>query len=319
METVSVINYKGGVGKTTVVANVAAELGWRGKRVLLIDLDPQASLTFSFFDVDTWAEIFADSVTIRNWYYAFLEHDHNLELATLVVRPTRLNDIVRNSNSDGRVDMICSHLGLINIDLELATMLRGADISQIRNNFLRLHSRLLLGLESIRDSYDIVMIDCPPNFNIVTKTAIVASDHILVPAIQDYLSTLGIDELQRHIDDLVVSYNSFAELQGGPPYQSISPTIVGVIPTMVQVYGGKPIAVQSNYIDELRRKGLPVFETYIRRNNSTYGDAPQYGVPVVLQNVGTRGYTRVRDDLVAELEDLTTEFAEKIEMEVYHD
>ena len=215
--------------------------------------------------------------------------------------------------------MICSHLGLINIDLELATMLRGADISQIRNNFLRLHSRLLLGLESIRDSYDIVMIDCPPNFNIVTKTAIVASDHILVPAIQDYLSTLGIDELQRHIDDLVVSYNSFAELQGGPPYQSISPTIVGVIPTMVQVYGGKPIAVQSNYIDELRRKGLPVFETYIRRNNSTYGDAPQYGVPVVLQNVGTRGYTRVRDDLVAELEDLTTEFAEKIEMEVYHD
>ena len=51
METISVINYKGGVGKTTVVANLAAVLGWQGKQVLLIDLDPQSSLTFSFFDV----------------------------------------------------------------------------------------------------------------------------------------------------------------------------------------------------------------------------------------------------------------------------
>jgi chromosome partitioning protein len=54
VKTVSVINYKGGVGKTTITANLAAELAWREYSVLLIDLDPQASLAFSFFTVDEW-------------------------------------------------------------------------------------------------------------------------------------------------------------------------------------------------------------------------------------------------------------------------
>jgi chromosome partitioning protein len=54
MEIISVINYKGGVGKTTITANLAAELAFRGQSVLAIDLDPQASLTFSFFTVDEW-------------------------------------------------------------------------------------------------------------------------------------------------------------------------------------------------------------------------------------------------------------------------
>ncbi len=54
MEIVSIINYKGGVGKTTITANLAAELAWRGYEVLLIDMDPQASLTFSFFTVEFW-------------------------------------------------------------------------------------------------------------------------------------------------------------------------------------------------------------------------------------------------------------------------
>lgn len=54
MQIISVINYKGGVGKTTITANLAAELAFRGKSVLAIDLDPQASLTFSFFTVDEW-------------------------------------------------------------------------------------------------------------------------------------------------------------------------------------------------------------------------------------------------------------------------
>ena len=287
MPTVSVINYKGGVGKTTITANLAAELAWRGHRVLLIDLDPQASLTFSFLTVDDWERNYAETRTIRNWYYAYIDEDQNLELSSLIVNLRTITRI-----TDGSVDIICSHLNLINIDLELATKLSGASPRQSRNNFLRLHSRLLDGLESadVQDKYDFVIIDCPPNFNIVTKTAIVASDRVLVPAIPDRLSTLGVEELQRHISELVKDFNEYAEQAISPDHSKIDPSIMGIIPTMVQIYAGGPISTQASFLTRIREAGLPVFDTYIRRNSSKYGNAPQYGVPVVLQSASGQTY-----------------------------
>jgi chromosome partitioning protein len=305
MPTVSVINYKGGVGKTTVTANLAAELAWRGKNVLLIDLDPQASLTFSFLTVDDWERNYAENRTIRNWYYAYIDEDQNLELSSLIVNLRKITQM-----TDGSVDIICSHLNLINIDLELATKLAGASPRQSRNNFLRLHSRLLDGLESVdvQEKYDFAIIDCPPNFNIVTKTAIVASDRVLVPAIPDRLSTLGVEELQRHINELVKDFNEYAGQDISPDHSKIAPSIMGIIPTMVQIYAGGPISTQASFLTRVRGAGLPVFDTYIRRNNSKYGNAPQYGVPVVLQSASGGTYLAVR----GELEALATEFLRRV-------
>ena len=79
---------------------------------MLIDLDPQASLTFSFLSVEDWERDYAENKTIRNWYDAYIDQDQNLELPSLIVN---LGLAIRN------VDIICSHLALINIDLELAT------------------------------------------------------------------------------------------------------------------------------------------------------------------------------------------------------
>ena len=299
MKTVAVINYKGGVGKTTIVANIAAELGYRGRNVLLIDLDPQASLTFSLLSVDVWGERYAANTTIRSWYDAYIDQDQNLEITSLIVTPPISNKV------GGRVDLICSHLSLINIDLELAARLSGGSMRQTRTNFLRLHSRLHDGLESsdIKEKYDYVIIDCPPNFNIVTKTAIVASDRILVPAIPDFLSTLGIEELQRHIDELVGDFNRYAEEHSGPPFGKISPSIMGVIPTMVRIYANRPIYAQQQYISRIKETGLPVFDSYVRRNDTTFGSAPEYGVPVVLGNPSVNR---------AELEALATEFVTRV-------
>jgi chromosome partitioning protein len=89
MRTIAVINYKGGVGKTTITANIVAGMAFRGKKILAIDLDPQASLTFSFFSVDDWRKNFEATKTIKNWYDAFIDKDTELNLASLIGRPRR--------------------------------------------------------------------------------------------------------------------------------------------------------------------------------------------------------------------------------------
>lgn len=119
MKVVSVMNYKGGVGKTTTTANLAAELAWRGKDVLIIDLDPQASLTFSFIKPEEWQDDFSDSKTIKNWFDSFSDSS-SVDLNDLIFTP---NNVSEKLNGKGQLDMIASHLGLINVDLELATEL----------------------------------------------------------------------------------------------------------------------------------------------------------------------------------------------------
>jgi chromosome partitioning protein len=304
MKTVSVINYKGGVGKTTITANLAAELAFRGHSVLAIDLDPQASLTFSFVSVDDWRNHYENTKTIKNWYDAFIDEDSDIDLSSLIIRPASVN-----SSTSGKVDLICSHLALINVDLELATRLGGASPRQSRNNYLRVHSRLREGLRTLdQNKYEFILIDCPPNFNIVTKNALVSSDYLLVPAKPDYLSTLGIDQLKRHVTELVKDYNEYVVEANDPKWREASPTILGVLFTMITVYSGGPISAQQQYIGQVKGLGVPTFDTLIRKNDTIYADAPEYGVPVVLQPVSGRTYENVRE----ELEQLTTEFLSKV-------
>lgn len=101
-------------------------------------------------------------------------------------------------------------------------MLRGASERQQRNNFLKVHSFLKKGLETLDTIYDYILIDCPPNFNIVTKNALIASDFFIVPAKADYLSTLGIEQLQKHTKDLLSHYNKYAYFKDNN-YKKIKP------------------------------------------------------------------------------------------------
>ncbi len=119
MKVVSVINYKGGVGKTSLTANLAGQLAWGGKRVLLIDLDAQASLTFSFITPDSWDKEFAESKTIKTWFESF-DSGKAISLASLIDTPKRVQSALHGK---GDLNVVYSHLGLINVDLELATKL----------------------------------------------------------------------------------------------------------------------------------------------------------------------------------------------------
>jgi chromosome partitioning protein len=302
MTTISIINYKGGVGKTTVTANLAAELAYRGKNILAIDLDPQASLTFSFFTVDEWRKKYEGSNTIKNWYDAFIDKDSELNLKSLIAHPKRANI------GNGNLDVICSHLALINVDLELATRLIGGTERDLRNNYLRVHSRLSQGLETLDDSYDFILIDCPPNFNIVTKTAIAASDYLLVPTKPDYLSTLGIEQLEKHVGELINTYNKYVNDSGDTDFEEINPETLGILFTMIQLRNQQPISAQQPYIEQVRRLGVPIMKTLLRENKTIYADAPEYGVPVVLRDVSGPTYEGVQ----SELEALTKEVLRKV-------
>lgn len=286
MDIISIINYKGGVGKTTLTTNIAGDLAQRGYNVLMIDLDPQASLTFSFLKPDEWKEKVADKHTIKNWF-SDSKKVRTERFEDLIITPHTVKETLKNK---WKLDLVSSHLELINVDLELATKLGGANMTQAKEQFIKVHRRLLDGINQLPDdAYDIILIDCPPNFNIVTKNAIVASDYILIPAKPDYLSTMGIDYLKNSLDKLVKEYNEYVSIEDSDldDYEPINPQILGVVFTMVQYYGEKPISALRPFIYQTKQLGFDVFEDTLRENKTLFADAAQYGVPVVISKRGS--------------------------------
>jgi len=295
---VSVINYKGGVGKTTLTANLGADLAARGRRVLLVDLDPQASLTFSLYDLDDFEKQLARRSMLQ-WFEAFVATGSAPPLATYVVAPPAVNEAA--AGNGGQLDLLASHLGLIEVDLDLAAGLGGARYLTRHPRFLPVHRVLADALaDPAFDGYDVVLIDCAPNFNMVTRTAIVASDHLVIPARPDYLSTLGIDYLRARLSTLVDQY---AEVTGS----SITPEILGVIHTMVQYAGAGILVSQRQSMERLAQTEVPAFQQTIRDNKTAFTDAALARVPVVL----AAQRTAPMENLRYELQQLTSEFIAK--------
>ncbi|WP_410664668.1 ParA family protein [Amycolatopsis sp. lyj-84] len=308
MRVVAVMNYKGGVGKTTVTANLGAVAASRGLRVLLIDLDPQTNLTFSFFTVDAWHNRLKDDLTIKRWYESELP-GRGISLADLIVTPERAEDALVNTG--GRLDLISSHLGLIDIDLELAARLGGTTtLDGSKRKFLDLHNCLRGALEDDRFAdYDLVLIDCAPNFGLVTKTAIVASEKILVPAKADYLSTLGLDYLDGNCKVLVQQFNDYVNhKRDAGDYRPIDPGFLGVVFTMVQIYSQQVVLAQHAYIEEVRLNSrVPVLESKIRNSPRHFGDAGEGGVPAMLAAAG-------KDEVVSEFDQLVDEVLSELSL-----
>ncbi len=152
-----------------------------------------------------------------------------------------------------------------------------------------------------------MLIDCPPNFNIVTKTAVVASDYLLIPTKPDYLSTLGIQEIRKHLGTLVEDYNQHVAASDTTEWSAIRPQILGVLFTMIQLLkGDQPIATQQDYIQDIANLGLPVFATRIRNNQGVFGGAPS-GLPVVFR----RFFSVTQRGAQAEFQRLTDELLER--------
>ena len=304
VKIVSVINYKGGVGKTTVTANLAAELAYRGKRILVVDMDAQCSLTFSFVTPDYWESELGggdgehNDRTIKRWFEGIVDDEGEVvPFDELVLKDLKAGGHL--GDKGGCLHLIPSHLGLINIDLELAYLLSGAAPTRLPRRRARVYGQLRshLNAYATEAGYDYVLIDCPPNFNIVTKNAIVASDQIVIPARPDYLSTLGIDYLLRSLRTLVEEFNADSRSV------AIDPQILGVVFTMIQITGGRPITRQRQYM-RTDVVPVPIFEATVRDNKTMFGDAPEDGIPVVLERPVPKTY----GGIVWEMKKLAVEF-----------
>jgi chromosome partitioning protein len=297
LKIVSVINYKGGVGKTTVTANIGTYLASKDKHVLMIDLDPQTNLTLSFMNNEEWVKQYASNKTLKNFFQPILEGDSTtIPLESLII-PLEVKRI--------KLDIISSHLELIDVDTQLAAGLGAGTDRLLLRNFLTVNNHIRKGIETLSKKYDIILLDCPPSFNSIVKNALTASDFYLVPAKMDYLSTFGINQLWRNLKAYIEKYNESVE-SFPASFVKISPKMLGVVPTMLKLMDEKPIQSNLIYLNQVKSKGYYIFPG-LRENANIYAPAPNNGIPVFLANNSSSALRGI----IMEIENLSKDFIAK--------
>lgn len=219
-------NQKGGVGKTTTAVNLGAFLAWRGRRVLLIDLDPQGNASSSV-GVDRFAlpasvyDVFVGETTLR-----------------AILTPSVMDHMT----------IVPSTPGLASAELELANTPNREFI--LRRALYQVDYQADPPLPSLRDEYDHILIDCPPSLGVLTVNALTAADFVIVPVQCEYLALEGLAQLMQTIT--LVRENLNHELQ-----------LFGLVMTMfdprARLAGQVIQEVRTHFPNE-------VFETLIPRN-----------------------------------------------------
>ena len=300
MKVVSVINYKGGVGKTTLTANLAAGIAARGKKVLIIDADPQMSLTHAFAHKNDWLKWMDQKKTIKGFLDHYLQRKDIPDISRYVVQPERINMLLQ-SQKQGSVNMISSDMLLFDTEIELGAQLLWMNEQYQKPKYYEVHSLLRQAIRSFREQnmFDVLIIDCPPNFGVLTRNALAASDYYLIPTKPDYLSTMGMPTLKNNLDRFLDNFNGC--LTGEGPVAAPNP--LGVVYTMVQYSAGGPITAQSKFIMQPLAQSLHPFKNMVRLNNTIFGEERK--VPVILDSTRSGStYDTVRRELHAVVDEM---------------
>lgn len=218
-QIVTIINFKGGVGKTSTSIELATALARHyGRRTLLVDLDPQASSTFFVMEQEHWKHWKESKGTT---YDLFEQRDKGFPIHNAIVR-----DVLQDKAAVFGFDLLPSSPELVDVDLRLTDFIG--------------HSILRDALDAVRDQYDYIICDCPPNFNPVTKNSLWASDAYVVPTVPDFLSTYGIGLLQRSVNKL------FAPTI--PQHYMTGPVLGGIILTRIRTN----VRLHATYCEQVR-------------------------------------------------------------------
>ncbi len=233
----AVTNQKGGVGKTTSTVNLAASLADYGKKVLLIDLDPQGNAT-------TGCGVDKEQLQSSSYEVIMAES----KAVDAIVRPDDLGFDVMPANTD----LTAAEVQLLDINLR--------------------EHRLRLALESTREKYDFILIDCPPSLSMLTVNALVAAKGVLIPIQCEYYALEGLSSLLKTVERVKQRANPNLE-------------ITGLLRTMFDARNNLANQVSRQLINHFQGK---VFHSIIPRN-VRLAEAPSHGLPVLNYDRASRG------------------------------
>ncbi|MDO8463139.1 MAG: AAA family ATPase [bacterium] len=248
-QVVAIVNQKGGVGKTTTALSLASFLAEHGKFVLLIDMDPQANAA---------SGLGIDYRSVSRGVYEVLSGDCRPREAVVVTAQEGLH-------------CMPSSPALAGANIEL--------VSVERREF-----QLADALVELRNSYDIILIDCPPSLGLLTLNALCAADQVLIPVQAEYYALEGLGQLMETIE--LVRKQLRPELR-----------VLGAVITM---YEGR-LRLSNDVLEELYRH-FPnrVFRSVIPRN-VRLAEAPSHGLPITRydpRSRGARAYEKLTEELL---------------------
>ncbi len=178
-KVIAIANQKGGVGKTTTAVNLSSCLAVKGKKVVIIDVDPQGNTT---------SGLGIDKKTIDKSVYDVIINDEKIENVLI-------KTVVDNL-------FLCpSNIQLVGAEVELVS-------------FISRETRMKMAIERIRDKYDFILIDCPPSLGLLTLNSLTASDTILVPIQCEYYALEGLSQLMNTVNLVQRHLNPALDVEG---------------------------------------------------------------------------------------------------------